>query len=100
MDIEKITESLKNCPCGRRHTLQDIRVEIFEGALQQTAVLLKESGFSEDIHLVADLNTLQAADGILELLKSGGKRHFHYFRQPYAVRHGQRSTCPRTGQKR
>lgn len=72
MDIEKITESLKNCPCGRRHTLHDIRVEIFEGALQQTAVLLKESGFSEDIHLVADLNTLQAADGILELLKSGG----------------------------
>ncbi|MCL2188234.1 MAG: sn-glycerol-1-phosphate dehydrogenase [Defluviitaleaceae bacterium] len=70
MDVAKIIADLANCPCGREHTAPPMRVEIGEGFLAKTAELLYD--FPRNVLVVADKNTLNAAEGILDVLKSGG----------------------------
>ena len=67
MDI--IADFRKPCPCGRVHetTVEDIRIG--SGILKETGKILEENCFSRNILLVADKNTLKAADGILDSLK-------------------------------
>ncbi|MBQ9121688.1 MAG: iron-containing alcohol dehydrogenase [Clostridia bacterium] len=72
MNLEKILSDLKDCPCGREHTF-DLKVcEIGHGILGRTAEILNAAGFPKNILLVADENTIAAADGILDVLAAGG----------------------------
>jgi glycerol-1-phosphate dehydrogenase [NAD(P)+] len=70
MDIKKIIEGLRDCPCGREHTAPNMRVEIGPGLLAKTGELLFD--FPRKLLVVADKNTLAASDGIIEVLKSKG----------------------------
>lgn len=72
MDIRALEKSLENCPCGKKHTAPIKAVEIGRGLLSKTAGILKDNGFPGKILVVADKNTLAAADGILEVLADGG----------------------------
>ncbi len=72
MDIQKLMDSLKGCPCGRKHETNIKAVEIGSGMLEKTADILRENGFPQKILVVADQNTLKAADGILDVLQQGG----------------------------
>ncbi|MBE6598999.1 MAG: sn-glycerol-1-phosphate dehydrogenase [Ruminococcaceae bacterium] len=72
MNITTLLTSLSNCPCGKEHTVNIKAVEIGRGLLARTAEILAENGFPRKILAVADRNTLSAADGIIDILKSGG----------------------------
>ncbi|MCL2507990.1 MAG: iron-containing alcohol dehydrogenase [Oscillospiraceae bacterium] len=72
MDIRKLVAGLKNCPCGREHSVDIKAVEIGSGLKSRAAEILKENGFPSRALVVADRNTLNAADGILGVLTSGG----------------------------
>lgn len=68
MNLEKIVASLNPCPCGRIHTFDTKVVEIGSGITVRTGDILRDAGFQDRILLVADRNTLRAADGVLESL--------------------------------
>ncbi len=57
-----------NCPCGRKHETAIKDVRIASGIIHEVGAVLKENHFSNHLLLVADVNTLQAADGIIESL--------------------------------
>jgi len=75
MNIKEIQDSLKNCPCGRKHETNILAVEIGRGLINKTAEILSTNGFPKNILVVADKNTLSAADGILDILADGGYKH-------------------------
>ena len=67
--ILKLIESLKGkCSCGMCHdtAIRDIRIG--SGLVQEVGLILKENGFPKNLLLVADKNTLKAAEGITESL--------------------------------
>lgn len=72
LNLDKINESLRGCPCGRKHEVNIRAVEIGENKLQDTGRLLKDAGFAPKLHLAADGNTLRAAPGIEENLRDAG----------------------------
>lgn len=86
MNVTSLLASLQDCPCGRVHTTPLRTIEIAKGARLRTAEILSSCGFPRDILVVADENTLRAADGILDVLKSGGfsvkLRLYRDFREP------------------
>lgn len=63
-----IEEFKKECPCGRKHETAIKDVRIGSGLVHSVGTILKENGFSKNLLLVADKNTLKAADGIVESL--------------------------------
>lgn len=64
-EIMKIIEEFrKPCPCGKEHLTAVNDVRIGSGLVNEVGSILKENGFSENILLVADKNTLEAAKGI------------------------------------
>ena len=68
-EILKIIDSFRaGCDCGRRHetAIQDIRIA--SGLVNEVGSILKENHFPENLLLVADQNTLKAADGIVDSL--------------------------------
>ena len=70
MDIMDIIHDFeKECSCGRKHETAIKDVRIFSGAVKEVGKILKENNFSDKLLLVADKNTLKAADGISESLK-------------------------------
>lgn len=69
MDIMRIiTDFKKGCNCGRKHETAIEDVRIASGIVSRVGEILRENGFSKNILLVADQNTLKAADGIIESL--------------------------------
>jgi len=69
-EIMKIIEDFRTeCSCGRPHTTAIRDVRIASGLVHHTGEILKENGFSRTLLLVADRNTLQAADGMIESLR-------------------------------
>ena len=72
MNIQKIVDDLRDCPCGRPHTLERMAVEIGPGLLARTDKLLAANGFPRRLLVVADRNTLRASQGILGVLAAGG----------------------------
>ena len=69
-NILEIINSIKGeCSCGLCHgtAIQDIVIE--SGAVNRVGEILKKNNFPKNLLLVADENTLCAADGILESLK-------------------------------
>lgn len=67
--LEIIEDFKKECPCGKVHetAVKDVRIE--SGAVNIVGRVLAENGFSKNLLLVADKNTIKAADGIEESLK-------------------------------
>lgn len=58
-----------DCTCGLHHQTAIRDVEIGSGLVHQVGSILKKNHFSQKLLLVADRNTLKAADGIVESLK-------------------------------
>lgn len=68
-DIMSIIRDFENdCACGVVHetTIKDIRIG--SGLVGETGEILAENGFPKNILLVADKNTIKAAEGILQSL--------------------------------
>ncbi len=68
-EIMQIIEDFKlPCSCGHKHetAIRDIRVG--SGLVHSVGEILKENGFSKNLLLVADKNTLAASEGISESL--------------------------------
>ena len=69
-DIMNLIEDFRtDCPCGRPHTTAIRDVRIASGLVHHVGDILKENGFAHTLLLVADRNTLRAADGITESLR-------------------------------
>lgn len=66
LDIIKDFQS--GCDCGRKHETAVKDVRIASGLVHHVGEILKENNFSHNILLVADNNTIKAADGIAESL--------------------------------
>ena len=78
-EILDIIESIKGeCDCGVSHdtAIKDIRIG--SGIVNQVGEILRDNGFPKKILLVADKNTLKAADGIIESL-SAFEVDFHIY---------------------
>ena len=67
--MEIINATRGECACGVTHetTIRDIRIG--SGLVHQVGQILKDNDFPKQILLVADRNTLKAAEGILESLQ-------------------------------
>lgn len=72
MDIRKLVEKLRDCPCGREHTVDIRALEIGSNMTRRTGEILEREGFPKNILLVADDNTMRVSDGILEALDAHG----------------------------
>ena len=72
MPLNALLDKLQNCPCGRPHTVDLEGVEVGRGLLCDAAQLLRRYRFRDRLLVVADRNTLSAADGILDVLTQGG----------------------------
>lgn len=72
LDIAAINKSLENCPCGRRHRIDFRALEIDRGVTENAGRILRDAGFPAKLHAVYDANTIRAASGVLEALKSAG----------------------------
>ena len=72
MDLNKILNSLKNCPCGREHTFDTKVVEIGSGITARTGEILTQAGFPKKVLVVSDRNEWKASEGILESLDAAG----------------------------
>ena len=68
-DLQKIKNDFKNCECGKPHDLTIKDVVIGSGIVVETGDILKRNGFGKRLLLVADKNTIKAADGVLDALK-------------------------------
>ncbi len=68
-DIMKIIEEFKlECPCNRKHETSIQDIVISSGAVNKVGEVLRKNNFEKNLLLVADKNTLKAADGIIESL--------------------------------
>ncbi len=72
MDLNKILADLKDCPCGRVHSLVTKVCEIGSGVTERSGKILSDAGFPKKALLVADNNTLLAAKGFVESLEAAG----------------------------
>lgn len=69
-EILKIIEKFKeDCDCGRKHNTAVRDVRIGSGLVHSVGEILKNNNFPKKLLLVADRNTLKAAEGIAESLK-------------------------------
>lgn len=63
-----INDFKKPCSCGRKHDTAIQDIQIASGLVNKVGEILKKNGFPENILMVADKNTLSAADGITKAL--------------------------------
>ena len=69
IDINKLREDFSKCDCGVKHELPIKEVAIGSGIVKDTGAILSRNGFKNKLLLVADNNTLKAADGVLNALE-------------------------------
>lgn len=69
MDISELKREFANCPCGMAHELNIEAVEAESGIVGSVGEILKKHTFPGKILLVADQNTLAAAEGLTGSLK-------------------------------
>lgn len=68
-EIMQIIENFKqDCHCGKKHETAIKDVRIASGLVHSVGKILKENGFCKKLLLVADKNTIKAAEGIIESL--------------------------------
>lgn len=75
MDIASIASRLGSCPCGRRHISTLRSAEIAHGLTDSAGEIMSSRGFPKDILIVADRNTLAAAEGIFAALDRADFRY-------------------------
>ena len=63
---------MRNCPCGKPHTVGVKRVEIGRAVKANTAEILTACGFPKKILVVSGTHSFAAADGITDILRRGG----------------------------
>ena len=68
-DLEKLKREFSDCDCGLSHELNIKDIVIESGAVNKVGEILKKNGFKKRLLLVADENTLKAAEGIEDALK-------------------------------
>ncbi|MBQ9967712.1 MAG: iron-containing alcohol dehydrogenase [Oscillospiraceae bacterium] len=68
-DFKKLIASFAECDCGVQHRcdIKDIRVG--SGLVREVGRILQENDFPQKLLLVADRNTIRAAEGIVESLQ-------------------------------
>jgi len=69
IDFKELIRSYENCDCGMEHRCKIDDIRVGSGLVHEVGNILKENNFPNRILLVADRDTLAAADGILESLK-------------------------------
>lgn len=71
MTVMEVINSFRNekCPCGKVHETAVRDVRIGSGLVHKVGSILQGNGFSKNILLVADKDTLKAAEGIVESLE-------------------------------
>ncbi len=72
MKLNELKTDLQNCKCGKEHTFDLETLEVYSGAIQDTAKILNRGGFPKKILAVFDENSYRVTDGVLDILKSGG----------------------------
>ncbi len=68
-DLNALKKEFEKCTCGMRHELTIKDICVGSGIIKDTGEILKRNGFKQNLLVVADKNTLNAADGILLALK-------------------------------
>ena len=70
-EISEIINSISgDCDCGLHHETAIRDIQIASGLVHNVGNILRKNNFPTDVLLVADKNTLKAADGIAESLQS------------------------------
>ena len=78
MQIQALLHTLRNCPCGRPHTVGVRRVEIGRGVKAEAAGILADCGFPKKLLVVSGTRSFAAADGVTDALRRGGfDLHLH-----------------------
>ena len=72
LQIDSLLKPLRRCACGKAHSVGIRAVEIGRGLLPHTARILSENGFPKNILVVSGTRSFAAADGIMDVLQSGG----------------------------
>ncbi len=72
MDLQKVLDNLKNCPCGREHTFDTKVVEIGSGITARAGEILSAAGFPKKVLVVGDDNTMRVSEGLLDSLAAAG----------------------------
>ena len=67
-DINALRKEFENCPCGVEHELTIKDIAVGSGITKDAGAILLRNGFKEKLLLVADKNTIKAADGIIPAL--------------------------------
>ena len=77
--IMELINSLRGkCSCGQNHETSIRDIQIGSGMVHKVGEILKKNGFPKTILLVADRNTLKAAEGILESLQDFSVEQYIY----------------------
>ena len=77
--IMEIIDSFRgSCACGQVHETSIRDIQIGTGLVHKVGEILRKNGFPKEILLVADRNTLKAAEGILESLEGFCVEQFIY----------------------
>ena len=76
--LEIIEDFKAPCACGMKHSTAVKDVRIASGLVHKVGEILSENGFEKKLLLVADKNTLKAAEGIVESL-SGFDIEYHIY---------------------
>lgn len=69
INFKELIASYHDCSCGVEHRCDVKDIRIGSGIVHQVGQILRDNDFPEKILLVADRNTIQAANGILESLQ-------------------------------
>lgn len=67
-DFHALIESFRTCGCGMEHQCEIQDIQVGSGLVHQVGEILRKNEFPNHILVVADKNTLKAAEGILESL--------------------------------
>ena len=78
INFRELIESYSSCSCGLEHRCDIRDIRIGSGLVNRAGEILRENGFPQKLLVVADKNTLAAADGILESL-SGFEVTLHIY---------------------
>ncbi len=69
INLQELKKEFSNCSCGLKHDLDILDIQIGSGIVKDTGKILLKNGFKKNLLFVADKNTLNASNGILESLK-------------------------------
>ncbi|MBE6609109.1 MAG: sn-glycerol-1-phosphate dehydrogenase [Ruminococcaceae bacterium] len=72
MNLNAIIDSLKDCPCGRKHSFDLKYYECESGLVHRCGEILKANSFPKKIYVVTDESAFRAAEGIVESLEKAG----------------------------